>query len=171
MIQVQTSKARPATPFVALPCAIGLTGRAAWSADRVKEAIGGAWITESRGAHIIYRAVGLGQTSFAAEDSLLIIANDPDLLQRMLGRQRGGTSPVLNATYAAYFRHDREQANFGRVMTAIDFSQPRTVSAPPFFSGNVASLSLALRRVRGVELIERATADRLEQRVVYRLTP
>ena len=170
MVQVQSSHARPATPFITLPCAIGLTGRAAWDGEKVKEAIGGEWTTQARGTHTIYRAGGLGQVVFATEGPLLIVANDADLLQSMLDR-RATAASSLNATYAAYFRHDRERGNFGRMMAVLDFAQTRTDQAPPFFSGNVASLSSALRRISSVEAIERETSDRVEQRVVYRLSP
>ncbi len=170
MVQVQSGKARPASPFIALPCAIGLTGRRAWNADRVKDAIDGEWTTQTHGTHTIYRAGGLGQVSFVTEDSLLIVANDSDLLQSMLDR-RANTTSSLNATYAAFFRHDRERSNFGRMMTALDFAQPRAGQAPAFFSGNIASLSSALRRVKGIEVVERTTTDRVEQRVTYSLAP
>jgi hypothetical protein len=170
VIQVQGSKGVSQAAFLTLPCAIGLTGRVPWNADRVKQAVGGEWTTQAHGTHTIYRAAGLGQTAFAAEGPLLIVANDSDLLQGMLDRRANSTSS-LNATYAAYFRHDRERGNFGRMMTALDFAGTRTDQAPPFFSGNIASLSSALRRVSGVEVIERATADRVEQQVLYRLTP
>jgi hypothetical protein len=108
--------------------------------------------------------------AFAAEGSLLIIANRSELLESMLDRRTNAASS-LNATYTAYFRHDRERGNFGHMMTALDFAQARSDQAPPFFSGNIASLSSALRRVSGVEVVERTMADRVEQRVVYRLAP
>jgi hypothetical protein len=168
MIQVQSSRQRSATPFITLPCAVGLTGHAAWQTDRVKEAIGGEWTTQTRGTNTLYRAAGLGQVVFAIDGSLLIVANDADLLQSMLDRRLNAT-PSLNATYAAYFRHDRERGNFGRIMTALDFAQTRAGQAPLFFSENIASLSSALRAVNGMEVVEQATASRVEQRVVYHL--
>ncbi len=170
MIEVESSKARPANPFIALPCAIGLMGRSAWNADRVKEVAGGEWTTQAHGAHTLYRAGGLSRLTFLAEGPLLIVANDADLLQSMLDH-RANAVPSLNADYAAYFRHDRERANYGRMMTALDFSQPHGDQSPQFFSANIASLSSALRRVNGIEIAERNTADRVEQRVVYRLAP
>lgn len=170
MLQVQSSKALPSSPFIALPCAVALVSRTRWNVDRVKEALGGEWTAQTRGAFTIYRAGGLGQIAFAADGPLLIIASDADLLKVMLDRHATGASS-LNATYAAFFRHNRERANFGRMMTALDFSQTRADQAPPFFSGNIASLSAALRRVTGLEVVERTTADRVEQRVVYRLAP
>ncbi len=84
---------------------------------RVKEALGGDWTTLPRGTHTIYHAGGLGQTAFTVEGPLLIVANDVDLLQSMLDRNTQNLS-TLNATYAAFFRHDRERGNFGRMMTS-----------------------------------------------------
>jgi hypothetical protein len=170
MIQVQSSMERQSSPFIKLPCAIGLTGRAAWNGDRLKQAIGGEWTEQARGGHTIFRDAGLRQVAFSADGPLLIIANDGDLLLRMLDRQ-SNAMPAFNATYAAHFRHERERTTYGRLMTALDFAQPRAGEAPPFFSGNIASLSATLRRVSGVEVVERTTADRLEQRVVYQLAP
>jgi len=168
MVQVQSSQSRASTPFIKLPCAIGVTGRANWNEGRVKDAIGGDWSTQVRGTHTIYRAGGLGQVTFATEGPVLIVANNADLLQSMLDRRTNGPSS-LNATYAAHFRHDRERVNFDGMMTALDFAQTRTGQEPRFFSGNIASLSAALRRVSGVEVVETATADRVEQRIVYHL--
>jgi hypothetical protein len=170
MLEAESSKARPASPFIDLPCAIALTGRKAWNVDRVKDALGVDWVTGTHGAHTLYRANGLGRIQFASEGPVLVIANDETLLSAILGRQPNGVS-AMNAAYAADFRHDRERVNFGRMMTALDFAQNRGNQEPPFFSANLESLSSALRRVSGISIVERNLADRVEQRIVYRLTP
>ena len=65
----------------------------------------------------------------------------------------------------------RKRANFARMMTALDFAQNLGGQEPPFFSGNLASLSSALRPVAGVQIVEQNTTDRVEQTVTYRLAP
>ena len=122
------------------------------------------------GPHTVHRVAGLGHVTFATDGPLLIVANDTVLLESMLDR-RANAATSLNATYTAYFRHDRERGNFGRMMTALDFSETREGQTPPYFSGNIASLSSALRRVNGIDVEERTLADRVEQRVVYHLAP
>lgn len=170
MMEVENSKARPASPFIDLPCVIALRGRTAWNLDRVKGAIGGDWTTGAHGTHTIYSVSGLGKIRFASQGTLLIIANDENLLYDILDRPANRAS-ATNATYTADFRHDRERVDYGRIMTALDFAQNRGNMEPPFFSANVASLSNALRGVRGISMVERNLGDRVEQRIVYRLTP
>ena len=169
MLQVQSSKARPASPFVTLPCAIGLISNAAWDVQRIKDAVGGAWTMQTRGVHTIYRADGLSPVTFSVDGALLLFANDAELLQSLVDRTPVPAGPSLNATYAASFRHDRERANYLRLMNALDFRQSQTSQQPAYFSGNLASLSSALSRVNGIEMTERATADRVEQQVVDQL--
>jgi hypothetical protein len=168
MLQVQKSKTRSGFTFLSLPCAVVLTGRAVWDVDRVKNAMGGAWISQPHGTHTIYRVDGLAHTVFSIEGPMLIVANDEDLLSATIDR-RAVADAAPSFTFAGYFRHGQERANYGRLMSALDFLSAQTTQPqPPFFSGNMASLSYALRRVNGVEVTERATADRVEQLVVYK---
>lgn len=169
MLQVESSQPRAASPFIAMPCAIALMGHSPWNADRVKNSLGGNWTTETHGTHTLYRAGSLAKTAFVAEGPLLIVANDAGLLVSLLDH-RGAATP-LNAVYTASFRHDRERANFARMMTGLDFAQNPGVQEPPFFSGNLASLSNALRPIAGFQIVEQTTSDRVEQRITYRLAP
>jgi len=169
ILQVQSSKARPASPFVMLPCAVGLISNAAWDVQRIKDSIGGAWITQTHGAHTLYRADGLSPVTFSVDATLLLFANDTELLQGLVDRTPVPAGSPPNATYAAYFRHDRERSNYLRLMNALDFRQAQTSQQPVYFSGNLASLSSALSRVNGIEMTERTMADRVEQQVVYQL--
>jgi hypothetical protein len=170
MIQLQSSQPRPNTSFIALPCAIGLQSRTSWDADIIKNAIGGSWTSQTRGPYTVLQPAGLGEIAFAVAGPVLVIANSQELLQSIVDRPAAAPS-AATATYVARFHHDRERANYARLMTALDFSQSRPGQQPAFFSGNMASLSSALRRVNGIALTERNIADRVEQRVVYSLAP
>ena len=152
MLQVQSSRLRPGATFLSLPCAIALVNRNPWDAQAVR--------------NVIPQQSGLGHIAFAVDGPLLVIANDADLLQSVMSRPRT-PAPALNITYAATFRHNRERQNFNRLATALDFSAAKEGQQPSFFSGNIASLSAALRAVNRITLTERATADRLEQTVTY----
>ena len=167
MIHLQSSLLHASNGTVTLPCVVGLLARASWDADRVKLAIGGDWTTQQHGARAIYHATGLAQTAFAVEGALLLIADDQAALTALLDRPR--TASPSHASYAAVFRHGRERANYLRLMTALDFAQSRPYQMPAFFSGNLGSLSSALRGVDRIEISEDAAADRVEQRVVYSL--
>ena len=114
------------------------------------------------------RQNGLYRITFAAEGPLLVIANDPDLLQTILARPRT-TASASSATYAAAFRHARERSNYGRLMSALDFGPAQPGQSPGFFSANIASLSAALRPIVRIQLTEQSTPDRVEQRVIYAL--
>lgn len=170
MLEVEGSKARTASPFIDLPCVIAASARSPWNPDAIKQAVGAEWVSSAHGTHTIYRANGLSKIRFTIEGPVLILASDEDLLVRFLDHP-ATTAMTSGATYAADFRHDLERANYGRLMTALDFAQNLGNQEPPFFSANIASLSNSLRRVTDIRIVERNLADRVEQRLVYHLTP
>src|ERR1019366_5009419 len=107
------------------------------------------------GRQTIERLDGLGTLAFAVRGRLLFLGNDLRLLTAVL--EQAGTSPANAAlTYAAGFRHSREQENYQRVMAALDFpaSAASGDGAPAFFSGNIGSLSRVLSTVAEVRVTE-----------------
>jgi hypothetical protein len=167
--------------FVRLPSVIVLENADAgdWEIDSVRSSLataagklwttsqlGAGWVSGTSGRHTIERVNGLGTLVFAVRGRLLFLGNDLHLLTAVL--DQSGTSPANAAlTYAAGFRHSREQENYQRVMAALDFPAPAT--APTFFSGNIASLSRVLSSIAEVRVTEEQRGMTTHQTVLYRI--
>ena len=142
--------------FVRTPSVVILSASSSWDPAAVQtaltsavkrvwttSAIGAGFVAGTAGRHAIQRLDGLGTLLFAVRGSLLLLGNDQGLLVSALDRV--GTNNAGNPyTYTAGFRHARERANFGRLMTALDYSSSngeqgysftRSANEPPFFWG------------------------------------
>jgi hypothetical protein len=172
--------------FVRMPSVIVLEGVENWNLDSVRNSLvaavgnlwttsqlGARWIAGTAGRHAVERLDGLAELLLANRGKLLFLSNDATSLAATLDRY--GSSPLANGfTYAAGFRHAREQANYGRIMKALDFNgyqgrlqMDQTNSAPQFFSGNIASLSQVLSRVFEIRVTEEEKATVTVQTVIY----
>ena len=165
--------------FVRLPSVIVLENAGDWDIDSVRSSLataagklwttsqlGAAWASGTSGRHTVERLDGLGTLVFAVRGRLLFLGNDSRLLTAVLDQAR--TRPANAAlTYAAGFRHLREQENYQRVMAALDF--PASGTAPAFFSGNIASLSRVLSSVAEVRVTEEQKGMATFQTVLYRI--
>jgi hypothetical protein len=185
LLLVQSSS--PATgTFAQMPSVIVLQGAADWDPDSVRRSLtaaagkswttsqlGAGWVSGTAGRRPIERLDGLGTLVLAHSGRLLFLGNDVQLLTAMLDRT--GTSPADVAfTYAAGFRHMRERASYERVMAALDFTssagrQDGSEGAPPFFSGNIASLGRVLSKIAEVRVTEEERGSITVQTVVYRM--
>lgn len=189
VLLIQSSSATAGT-FVQTPSVIVLAAAEDWDQDSVRTALsmaagklwttsqlGAAWTVATAGRHPVTRLDGLGVVMFTSRGRLLFLSNDPQLLATVLDRP--GTPPGTGAlTYAAGFRHARERSNYQRVMTALDFASSANVNfaaadaraaAPPFFSGNIASLSSVLSSVVEVQLTEQDSGIARTQRILYQI--
>jgi hypothetical protein len=166
--------------FVRMPSVIVLDGAGDWDRDSVRGSLataagklwttsqlGAGWVSGTAGQHPVERLDGLGTLAFAVRGRLLFLSNDLRLLTAVLDQT--GTSPANGAlTYAAGFRHAREQENYQRVMAALDF--PTSATAPAFFSENIASLSRVLSSVAEVRVTEEQRGTTTFQTVLYQIT-
>ena len=178
LLLVQSS-APAAGAFVRLPSVIVLENAGDWDIDSVRSSLataagklwttsqlGAGWVSGTSGRHTVERLDGLGTLVFAVRGRLLFLGSDLRLLTAVL--DQAGTSPANAAlTYAAGFRHLREQENYQRVMAALDF--PASGTAPAFFSGNIASLSRVLSSVAEVRVTEEQKGMATFQTVLYRM--
>jgi hypothetical protein len=186
LLEVQTSA--PAGRFIRTPSVIVIsTAAAADSAQfaaALSSAIGTLWSTahvgvEFRrirlGRHEAEELNGLTPLLFSVEGRQLFLANDPALLQAALDRI--GTAPLPRGpAYAAEFRPVREQADYLRIMQALDFGarpqmflfNPQGNSTPHFFSENLNSLSSVFSFVHAVAVTRSESSAAETQRVVYR---
>ena len=185
------ASAPAAGTFVPIGSVVVLAGAGDWDRDSVRSALraaagklwttsqlGAGWVSGASGRQPVERLDGLGTLLFATRGRLLFLGNDSLLLGAALDRV-GTASPAGTLTYAAGFRHLRERPNFERVMKALDFA-PSSVSPepgivvtpggpPPFFSGNIASLSRVLAQVDEVRVTQEERGSATLQTVVYRL--
>jgi hypothetical protein len=135
-----------------------------WTTSR----LGAGWVSGTAGRHSIERFDGLGTLIFAARGRRLFLSNDTGLLARVL--DRNGSVPTTGALdYAAGFRHLLERSNYRRVMTALDFGSSAEGDAPPFFSGNIGSLSGVLSGIAEIQVTEEERGSITRQTVVYRM--
>jgi hypothetical protein len=172
--------------FIKLPAVIVLEGAGDWNRDAVRSALGevagalwttsqlGArWTAGTAGRHPVDRMDGLGTLLVASDGPLLFLSNDSALLTAVLDR-RGNAASVAPFTYAAGFRHLREQANYRRIMNALDFTPAGGFAfggaeAPSFFSGNIASLSGVLSSVAEIRVTEEERGQGTVQTVHYQI--
>ena len=182
LLLVQSS-APAAGAFVRLPSVIVLNGAGDWDRDLVRSSlataagklwttsqIGAGWVSGTSGRHAVERLDGLGTLVFAVRGRLLFLGNDLRLLTAVLD-QAGTSAATGTLTYAAGFRHMREQENYQRVMSALEFTSSAAYGggAPAFFSGNIASLSRVLSNVAEVRVTEEQRGMTTFQTVLYRI--
>ena len=180
LLLVQSS-APSAGAFVRLPSVMVLenAGAGDWDVDSVRSSLataagklwttsqlGAGWVSGTSGRQTIERLDGLGTLVFAIRGRLLFLGNDLRLLTAVL--DQAGNGPANAAlTYAAGFRHSREQENYRRVMAALDFPAP--AAEPTFFSGNIASLSRVLSSISEMRVTEEQKGMTTFQTVLYRI--
>jgi hypothetical protein len=125
------------------------------------------WIEARAGGETFSQIDGLERLAVAERGRLLFVASDTTLLAGVLARL---PQPPLDVTgtHTAGFRHALERDRFARMMTFIDFAayggEP---FQPPFFSGNLASLSRTLARVTTASIVVRGTGSSVSQTLVY----
>lgn len=153
--------------FVQIPAVIVVEGAGDWDQPSVRSSLavaaGKLWTTSQLGA-----LDGLGTLVSATRGHLLFLGNNPDLFAAVLARSTA--TPVQGAfVYAAGFRHDRERANFERIMNALDHSSP--AGTPSFFSANIGSLSRVFSQVSAVRIREERRPQMTLQAVRYEIAP
>jgi hypothetical protein len=184
---IQSSAPASAT-FVHLPAVIVLDGVQNWDRNAVRTSLtaaagklwttsqlGAGWVSGTAGRHPVERLDGLGALTFAASGRLLLLGNDARLLAAVL--DRAGARPSTGALdYAAGFRHSLVRSDYLRIMTALDFGtshgkaeEDGPPDAPPFFSGNIGSLSRVLSSVAEIRVTEEQRGSIVLQTVVYRM--
>ena len=110
----------------------------------------------------------LGSLSIGSTGGVLVIANQPDFLRKILAQvNRPALSP---ARYAALYRHSREFPNFERMTRLID--NPMKQEGPMFFSQNVASFGRSiLGRLDEASITIHDTGAVVSQSLTYKLKP
>jgi hypothetical protein len=192
VLQVEGTSASPDGVFFTHAKALIFASPQDWNAEGfrsvLQEDLAPHWSTSQLGMRWVqsgnvFRLDGLAKFTMAVSTRYLIVADDARLVEAVLARLNA-PAPQVQATYAAGFAHLREQQPFVRTTSIVDrsrtesSSRPGFVAAghnagdderrPPFFSGNVASLSKVLRRVRSETLLSNDAGEQVTQIVRYR---
>jgi hypothetical protein len=181
--------------FAAIESSVVIQARNVWKASDVTSAItaairpgltasqlGISWSEKTSPSGAYFALDGELRIYVAARNDLLLIANSEALLQSLLKNNVAAPQTAdPGVTYAAVFRHSlRQQQNFRNIAGRLDASAHGTSSAvpepeggnettgrPPFFSGNIASLSRTFADVERESIQERDEGECVRQTVVY----
>ena len=110
-----------------------------------------------------------------------ILTNDPTLLTAMLGTHTTSQDDKT-ATYIAGFDHASQRAPFARWTRLVDRTGSRNNNdfatnpenagtPPPFFSGNIRSLSNAFAAFKSERMVERPDGPNIHQTVTWQYQP
>lgn len=183
------SSAEAGGPFIQTPAVVVLDAAATWDRAGVERALataagklwstaqlGAGWIAANVGSHAVDRVDGLGTLLVAARGPRLFLSNDANLLAAVLDRA-GNPRAGGPLSYAAGFRHTREQDNYERIMRALDYGAPSGMpfgvtgrgEVPSLFSGNLASFGRVLSGVSEMRVNQNDSDRGMTQTVVYQV--
>lgn len=118
-----------------------------------------------------YELDGAYGLSLSVQGKTCIVATDRATLLQLLQAARAGSHPAQAATVVGGFSHASERAPFLHLTRLLDHSGAPTPgaqnNAPPFFSGNVASLSETFSDLVSETFVETSTAGATRQTIVY----
>jgi hypothetical protein len=189
-LEAQASGPAAGGVFRELPCALAFQAAGAWDDSAVRAALstgldnlwsasglGLHWVELTRNGMTWHELDGLAHLAVATRGDLLIVGNSSAMVEAMLERAARPTAAALPATFVAEFRRAQEQPNFDLLTGTLDRTNSRSGAfrgmsqgdAQPFFSGNLASLGVALNRVMSAAIAVNDRGDALDQTVTYRL--
>lgn len=183
MLQMESSSTQANGVFTTFPTAIVLyTSQApdpsAWQSSLASALapslthakIGLTW-QQNNG---VWSTNGLLPLFFTIQNHLLILANNLPLLTTLSAQAAHFQPAPSNLAYAAGFNHAREAAPFAHLTSILDQSTQTSDGygngvgqAPPFFSGNIASLSKVFSAVHSETIQTHIQPDSVTQSVVY----
>ena len=179
-LSVQTSKRDATRVFVSFPSAVVLKGASDWHEEEVLWAIGDfvrpSFTAGQLGVHWqnnsgYQQLDGLWPLAVAIRGPYLIVSNDAELMDlEMAGLKK--TSNQKPAALLAGFNHEREREKFNTLANMVDRPNPRATREgadrePPFFSGNMASLSSTLADISAEHIEIRNEGSTVKQTVTY----
>jgi hypothetical protein len=191
LLEVFTTRAPKDGVFVSLQAAMAISAAQVWDENAVQQALtqamlpglttgklGVNWEKHSSAGGEYFALDGVVPLYVAVNGKLLLLANDPALMEKLLARRPAASSAGGNdsVTYAALFRHTQEQGNFRRLMAQLDLAGHRGPAdqaaasggeSPAFFSGDAASFSRAFSRLESERIEEKDQGDTVTQTVTY----
>jgi hypothetical protein len=190
-LEVFSTRAPHDGVFVSLQAAMVISSAQVWDENVVRQALtqallpglttgklGVNWEKRSSAGATYLALDGAVPLYVAVNGKQLLLANDSVLMEKLLARRPAAVSAGEkdSVTYAALFRHSREQGNFRKLMAQLDLAGHRgTVDqaattageTPAFFSGNAASFSRAFSKLESERIEEKDQGATVTQTVTY----
>ncbi|MCL2659334.1 MAG: hypothetical protein FWD64_02275 [Acidobacteriaceae bacterium] len=194
LLEVFSTRAPEDSMFASIERALVLQSASPWNAAAIQSAITAAirpgltaselgveWTERAAAGGSSFALSGQVPIYFAVRNNNLFLATDEPLLGALLSKTLQTTSPA-GVTYAAVFRHSPgEQRTFRRIVNHLDSVGPGQKSSqssdeesdssdgntPPFFSGNVDSLSQTFSGVVSESMEEKDQGESVIQTVHY----
>lgn len=196
VLSIYTTRSSKDEMFVAIDHALVVQAVSPWNVDSAKSAITAAirpgltasqlgveWTEKTAPAGSYFALDGLAKIFLSVRDTRLFLATSESLLQAMMANdQQHPRASSGGVTYAGLFRHSAlEQQNFRKIVNRLDSVNGGNQNAsngdadgedaqgktPPFFSGNVASLSRVFSDVVRESIEEKDQGELVTQAVVY----
>lgn len=187
MLQVGSSVASGKSGFVRIQSGLIVAAAQSWDAPAVQRAISAAlqpgltagnmgvgWVERKDNAGSSFALAGRVPLDFAIHGKLLYISNSAEVVNQMLLPRASATSARQSGlTYTAVFRHSAgEQQNFDALFSRIDRAGSPAASetgnqTPPFFSGNIESLSRMFENAESETVTERDQGAKVTETVSY----
>jgi len=196
MLEVYSTRTPQNEMFVNIDRAIVIEASQNWDEAGVKSALTAAlrpaltasqmgvqWIRHENTGGSYSALDGPVRFYMAVRGRQLFVGSNQGLIERLLTqKQKPGQAQDRGVTYAAVFRHaPREQRTFRKLVNRIDHANHASNTAaageenadgaqgqaPPFFSGNMASLSNMFARVSMESIQEKDQGSQVSQTVVY----
>lgn len=173
-LKVQGTDRDSGAVFVRLHSAVAFLAESDWDEQALRSAIvefvrpgftTGRLGLEWKNASGYAMLDGLWPLTVAVRGKYFMVSDDAALLSAAL--EGLNKKPAdSGAVFAAGFDHHRERENFVSLTQFLDQGAPNT-GRPEFFSGNIASLSFALKDMASEKITIRDSRERQNQTVVY----
>jgi len=192
MLTFSTASTSQQAAFSPIHTAVVLASPTAWNATTLQQdltaalsprlSIGTAgllWTEHHNATASWYELTGTANLALAIQGNLCILASDQPTLAQLLAVSQTSTHTPRIATTIAGFDHHAERDSFTHLTALLDRngSSPKPPdspypdtpgTAPPFFSGNMASLSDTFKDLDSETFTQSSTPDQVtHQTVVY----
>jgi len=176
---VYSASETPASGLTAVHAAVALSSSTPWDAASLQNAISAAmapkitvgaaglnWQQQKSGNLQWVELSGMQPLALAVSGNVFVLATDRATLLRMMNAAVSASHTAQVAGTVAGFDHSSERDAFAHVAETLDQYHPDTAAAkknagnpPPFFAGNMVSLSNTFQDLSDETFTETSTAD------------
>ena len=184
-LQVESTRQDPETSFVRMHSAVVLTSTNEWDGEAARAALQSAvagittqglglgWRRSGKGANEYFELDGEFPLCLAVRGKYLVLSDRAELLNS-ISLPAKKIAAASEAISAAGINFARERDNFAALTRLLDgttatenSSSAGSPGEPPFFSGNLVSLSRVLSGVKSESIVTRESGGKVLQTVTY----
>jgi hypothetical protein len=184
-LQVQSTRQDPGTSFVRIHSAIVLASSKDWDGEAARAALqsavagittqglGAGWRRSGKSTNEYFELDGQFPLCLAVRGKYLLLSDRAELLNSISFRP-AKLAAATEAVSASGINFARERDNFATLTRLLDNSSATENSSsndlpgePPFFSGNLASLSQVLLGVKSESIVTRESGGKVLQSLTY----